>query len=268
MARISSLLFSPKKAERHPLEIFAIVIIYTSVSIFLSLWILPNHASLAMVFLSIISCLYLVQSTLIVEETKESSYKSESWILKEHAKTLWFFMIIFFGFLAAYIFWMLVLPNSMTSQIFEIQSSTFEEIRSITGRVTSPEAFSIILSNNLRVLLLSMILALFYGAGSLFILAWNASLMGYIIGNLVRNSLGLISLPYAFLKFFIHGIPEIMAYFTAALAGSILFIAVIRGDLKKDKLKKTLLDVTIITITSVGLLILAAAIETYISPIL
>lgn len=268
MVKISSILFSPKKAKRHPLEIFFVVVFYTSVSIFLSLWILPNHASLAMVFLSIIACLYLVQSTLIVEENKELDYNPESWVLKEHAKTLSFFMLIFFAFLVTYIFWMLVLPNSMTSQIFDLQSSTFEEIQSITGRVTAPEAFSIILENNLRVLLLSVVLALFYGAGAIFILAWNASLMGYIIGSLVKTSLGLASLPYAFLKFFLHGIPEILAYFTAALAGSILFIAVMRGDLKKDRLKRTLFDVTIVTGISVGLLILAAAIEAYISPIL
>jgi uncharacterized membrane protein SpoIIM required for sporulation len=268
MTRISSILFSPKKAERHPLEIFFVVFFYTSISIFLSLWILPNHTSLAMVFLSIIACLYLVQSTLIVEETKEADYNPESWVLREHAKTLWFFMIIFFGFLVAYTFWMLVLPESMTSQIFSLQSSTFEEIQSITGRITAPEAFSIILSNNLRVLLLSIVLALFYGAGALFILAWNASLMGYIIGSLVKTSLGLASLPYAFLKFFVHGIPEILAYFTAALAGSILFIAVIRGDLKKDRIKRTLFDIVLVTAISIGLLILAAAIEAYISPML
>ncbi|MBU0978162.1 MAG: stage II sporulation protein M [Nanoarchaeota archaeon] len=266
MAKISSILFSPKKAERHPLEIFFVVIFYTSISIFLSLWILPNQASIAMVFLSIIACLYLVQSTLIVEENKEKNENTESFLLKEHTKTLGFFMMIFFAFLIAFTFWMLVLPSSMTSQIFNLQSATFEDIQTITGRVTAPEAFSIILSNNLRVLLLSIVLALFYGAGALFILAWNASLMGYIIGSLVKNSLGLASLPYAFLKFFIHGIPEILAYFAAALAGSILFITVIRGDIKKDRIKRTFIDISIITIISIILLVIAAGIEAYISP--
>lgn len=266
MARISSILFNPKKAERHPLEIFGLVFFYTSISLFLALWILPEQASIAMVFLSIIACLYLVQSVVIVEESKEKDENTESFLLKEHAKTLWFFMIIFFSFLAAYTFWMLVLPESMTSQVFQLQSATFEEIQMITGRVTAPDAFSIILSNNLRVLLLSLILALFYGAGSLFILAWNASLMGYIIGGIVKNSLGYASLPYAFLKFFIHGIPEILAYFVAALAGSILFIAIIRGDMKKHRLKRMAIDFVTLIAIAVILLIVAAGIEAYISP--
>jgi len=111
-----------------------------------------------------------------------------------------------------------------------------------------------------------LILALFYGAGAIFILAWNASIMGYIIGDLIRNSLGLAALPHAFLKFFLHGIPEIIAYLAAALAGSILFVSVIRGDLKKDRIKRTITDIIIILIISVVLLVIAAAIETYISP--
>ncbi|MBU0907710.1 MAG: stage II sporulation protein M, partial [Nanoarchaeota archaeon] len=78
--------------------------------------------------------------------------------------------------------------------------------------------------------------------------------------------LGLASLPYAFLKFFIHGIPEILAYFAAALAGSILFITVIRGDIKKDRIKRTFIDISIITIISIILLVIAAGIEAYISP--
>lgn len=266
MARISSILFNPKKAERHPLEVFLLVFFYTSLSIFLALWILPNQASIAMVFLAIISCLYLVQSTIFVEEEQEKDENSESFLLVRHAKTLWFFLIIFFGFLVAYTFWMLVLPASFTTEIFQLQSATFEEIQMITGRVTAPDAFSIILSNNLRVLLLSLILALFYGAGSLFILAWNASLMGYIIGGLVKNSLGYASLPYAFLKFFIHGIPEILAYFVAALAGSILFVSVVRGDFKKHRTKRMFIDILVLLVVSVILLVLAAGIEAYISP--
>ncbi|MFH1801977.1 MAG: stage II sporulation protein M [archaeon] len=266
MARISSILFNPKKAERHPLEILLVVIFYTSISIFLSLWILPNQASIAMVFLSIIACLYLVQGIFIVEESKEKDTNEESFVLKEHAKTLWFLLIIFFGFLIAYTFWMLILPTNMTTDIFSLQASTFEEIRSITGRVTAPEAFSIIMSNNLRVLLLSVILAIFYGAGSLFILAWNASLMGYIIGGLVKHTLGYASIPYAFLKFFIHGIPEILAYLAAALAGGIIFITVIRGDIKKDRIKRTFIDIIVLIAISIGLLLIAAGIESYISP--
>jgi uncharacterized membrane protein SpoIIM required for sporulation len=266
MPKLSHILFNPKKAQRHPFEIIILVFIYTSVSLFLSLWILPDHASISMVFLSVISCLYLVQSAFIREENKESDFTEESTLLKGHLKILWFLSLIFIGFLLAFTFWSIVLPQEIMTDTFSVQETTFTQIRALTGMAYSPgSAFSVILLNNLRVLLLSLILALFYGAGSVFILAWNASIIGFIIGSLVRNTLGLASIPYAFLKFALHGVPEILAYIAAALAGSILFVAVVRGDIKKGKAKRLFLDFIIITAISVALLVLAALLETYVS---
>ncbi|GBE20019.1 MAG TPA: hypothetical protein ENG87_00610 [Candidatus Pacearchaeota archaeon] len=266
MLKLSEILLSPKKSERHPFEIIFVGFFYTSLSLLISLWILPEHASLVMVFLTVIACLYLVEGILIVEEDKENNLNKGSWILKEHSKFLFFLMFLFFGFLIAFIFWTIVLPENITSIVFSLQKASFQEIKSISGMVTSTTgAFSIILGNNLKVLLLSLILALFYGAGAIFILAWNASMMGYIIGDLVKNNLGIISLPYALLKYSLHGIPEILAYFAAALAGGIIFVTVVRGNFQKEKIKKTIMDVTIIIGISILLLLIAALIEVYVS---
>lgn len=266
MAKLSHILFSPKKAERHPIEILLLVFIYTSISIFLSLWILPDYASISMVFLSVISCLYLIQSAFIIEESKEDNAKNESWLLKEHLRILNFVLLIFFGYLLAFTFWSITMPQELNTRTFLVQEEAFSQIRALTGMaIDSDSPFSIILFNNLRVLLLSLIMALFYGAGSVFILAWNASIMGYIIGSLVRNTLGLASIPYAFLKFAIHGIPEIFAYIMAALAGGLLFVAIVRGDLKKGKAKRLIIDTGIIILLSVILLVVAAFLEVYVS---
>lgn len=266
MYKLSHVLLSPKRAERHPLEIIIVAFIYTTISIFLGYWIFPEHASIVMVFLTVISCLYLTQGALIVEEKREKDKYEESYILKRHGKILVFFMALFLGFLLAFTFWTLVLPENQVNHFFSTQQSAFRQIQAITGNAVKPGAFSIILTNNLRVLVLSLVMALFYGAGAIFILAWNASLMGYVIGSLVKNSLGLAALPYAFLKFFIHGIPEILAYFIGALAGGILFMAIIRGDMKKDRVKRTLVDFFVLIALSIIILVIAALLEVYISP--
>jgi len=270
MVKLSKILLSPEKAERHPFEIIAVVFFYTSISLFLSLWIFPEHASLVMVFLTIIPCLYLVQGALILEEKKEKKAyleKSEFWILKEHSKTIWFFAILFIGFLLPFVFWSIILPENIVAKAFSVQESAFQNVQLITGKsVSSESGFSIILFNNLRVLLLSLLLALFYGAGAVFVLVWNASIMGFVIGSLVKNTLGLASLPYAFIKYFLHGIPEMLAYFVAALAGGILFMSVVMNDLNRERLKGTLTDIMVLLLISVFLLIIAALIESYISP--
>ncbi len=266
MLKLSNILLNPKKARRHPFEIILSGFFYASISLIISVSIFPEYASLLMVFLTVISSLYLVQEILIIEEEKEKNINSESFVLKSHLKTLWFFMLLFFGFLLAFVFWTIVLPENMVSTAFNIQQLTFQNISSVTGRVVFSGTFSTIFFNNLRVLFLSLLLALFYGAGAVFILVWNASMMGFVIGDLTRNTLGLASLPQVFMKYLLHGIPEILAYFAIALAGGILFISIIKGDIKKRNIKRTLIDITILILISIFLLFIAALIETYISP--
>jgi stage II sporulation protein M len=266
MLKISDILLSPKKAKRHPFEIIFVGFFYASLSILLSYWIFPSYASLLMIFFTVIACLYMVEGIFIVEEKKEKNTSSETTLLKEHTKTLIFLLLLFLGFLFAFTFWEIILPEKTTSVLFLVQQTSIPELKTITGNSVSTENFSVILYNNLRVLLLSLLFAFFYGAGAIFILAWNASIMGFVIGNLAKNTLGIASLPLAFMKFFLHGIPEMLAYFAAALAGGILFMSIIRGEIYKDKMKRIAIDFFVLIIISVILLLIAALIETYISP--
>ncbi len=265
MFKLSHILFSAKRAERHLLEVFAVGFFYASLSLLISLWLLPEYSSLIMVFFTVISCLYLMQGFLIREEKKERNFNDESWLLKQHSRTILSFMSLFFGFLLAYLFWTIVLPDQFVSTVFNIQNNAFESIRAISGNSVAPNAFKIIFFNNLKVLLLSLLLAVFYGAGAIFVLAWNASMMGYVIGVLAKNHLGLVALPYALLKYSLHGIPEMLAYLTASLAGSILFFAIIKGDIREGRAKRIFTDVFIIILISVALLFVSALIESYIS---
>lgn len=270
MTNLAEVLLSAKKAERHPLEIVFIGFFYATLSLIISIWIFPEHSSLVMVFLTVISCIYVVQGALIIEEINEDSDNEEEWILKQHTKTIILLLCLFIGFLLAFVFWTVILSNESSSLIFNMQQNIINDIRNdrITGNSISNSAFLIIMENNLKVLLFSLILAVFYGAGAIFILAWNASIMGFAIGSLAKNTLGLSSLPLAFTGYLIHGIPEMLSYFIAALAGGIFFIRIIRNDFKKDKMKKTLIDLSLLIIISILILIIAALIEVYITPII
>ena len=63
-------LISPKKAEGKPLELFFIGLIYSSVAMFLSLWIFKDQASLVMVFLTVLAAIPLTYNTMKYEEKK------------------------------------------------------------------------------------------------------------------------------------------------------------------------------------------------------
>ncbi len=264
-----NILFNARKAERHPLEMMLIGFVYSSLSIFISLWIFPDYSSLTMVFFTVFSCLYVVQGAIKLEEKKLEDYNTETWTLKHHIKPLLFILFLFLGFVFSFAFWAFVFPPAKSAVLFSLQASIVEEIRalSVTGNVFSQSPFLVILENNLNVLFISLIFAFFYGAGAIFIIAWNASVMGFVIGELARSTLGIASLPIAFTKYFLHGIPEMIAYLIAAFAGGLLYIAVLRGDLlTKGKTKRIILDTIILILISVLFLVFAALIEIYISP--
>ncbi|MGV8152523.1 MAG: stage II sporulation protein M [Candidatus Nanoarchaeia archaeon] len=259
-----NILFNAKKAERHPLEMMVIGFFYTSISILLSLWIIPDYASLVMVFFTVISCLYVTQKAIIVEEKAEKKSNSEKISFNYHAKALQFLLFLFLGFIFAFIFWTIVLPYHTVSILFDMQSSAITQVRTLTGDSISTHTIGVILANNSKVLVISFFLGLFYGAGAIFILVWNASVMGFLIGDLARNTFGIALLPAIIFKYFLHGLPEMLAYFGAALAGGILFISIIRGDIVQ-KPRRIISGVSMLLILSFLLLFLAALIEVYIS---
>lgn len=264
-----SILFNPKRAERHPLEMMLVGIFYSSVSLLLSALIFPKYSSLIMVFFTVLSCIYVVQGAIKSEEGKEKKGRSEIWILKEHSRLILFLLFLFIGFVISFAFWTVVLPNEKVSELFSLQSSSVEQIKSdlVTGSSVSNASFFLIILNNLKVLALSLIFAFFYGAGAIFVLVWNASVMGLVIGNLIKTSLGIIGMPVAFAKYFVHGIPEMLAYLITALAGGIIYTSIWKGHFFKiERRKKIIFDAVVLILISLALLIIAALIEVYISP--
>lgn len=266
-----NLLFNPKKAERHPIEMLLIGVFYSTLSILLSAWIFPEYSSIVMVFFTIISCLYVVQGAIKLEENKEFEYKSEIWLLREHARTLEFMLMLFLGFVFSYVFWTIVLPDEKVMVLFDLQITVVEGIRAMvaTGSSISDTTFFIILWNNLKVMIISLIFAFFYGAGAIFVLVWNASVMGFVIGEITKNQLGIAALPFAFLKYFLHGIPEMLSYLMVALAGGIIYVSLWKGDFfEKGRAKKIILDTFILVVLSIVLLVVAAFIEVFVSPLI
>jgi uncharacterized membrane protein SpoIIM required for sporulation len=121
-----------------------------------------------------------------------------------------------------------------------------------------------------------------FGAGAIFVLAWNASVIGTAIGNFIRGNLALYSeligldklgkyfhvISIGLFRYVIHGIPEILAYFVGALAGGIISVAIIKHDFGTEKFEHIVLDSADLLFISIGLLFFAAILEVWITPII
>ncbi|MFH0936531.1 MAG: stage II sporulation protein M [Candidatus Woesearchaeota archaeon] len=278
---------TPIKAEKKPWDMFFIGLLYSSVAMFLALWIFRDQASLVMVFLTVTATVPLMYNTLKFEEEKDLSIEKERTLLKEHSKALSFFMFLFLGFLLAFAIWYVFLPEKVIEQTFNIQLQTIKSINSkilghsITSSSLASDVLLQIFSNNVKVLLFCIFFSFFYGAGAIFILTWNASVISAAIGTFIRNnismyadSIGLTKIAGYFgvfslglLRYSIHGIPEILAYFIGGLAGGIISVAVIRHDFGSGHFKKILFDSLDLIILGIFVLFIAALLEVFVTPL-
>jgi len=268
-------LVSPVSAERKPWEMFFVGMLYSSVAIILSLYVFRSHASLIAIFLTVLASTPLMYGAIKLEEKKDLTVKEEPALLKEHGRALSFFVLLFLGFMVSFSLWYIFLPSDVAAHLFETQISEIQKVNEISTQITgnaidTGNVFAQILVNNMKVLLFCLLFAFFYGVGAKFILTWNASVIGAAIGNFVRSSIDvsyMSAIPLGLLRYSIHGIPEIAAYFTAGLAGGIISVAIIRHDFASDKFRKIIIDSTDLVLISIGMLIFAAIVEVFITPV-
>lgn len=276
-------LINPISAEKRPWNLFIIGLLYASIAVFLSNWMFKEHASLIMVFLIVMASIPLLYLTLKIETKKDTILKaSELTLLKEHGKALTFLIFLFLGCTVALVFWYVVLPSSLIQSTFSAQTSTIQSINSrITGNVANIGVFLSILMNNLKVLVFCILFSFLYGAGALFILMWNSSVIAAAIGNYIRiklisvsGSLGFAKISsylniisLGFLRYLFHGVPEMIAYFIAGLAGGIISVGVINEKFGTRNFEKIVLDASDLILISIAVIIIAAFLEVYVTPL-
>lgn len=274
---------NPFEAEKKPWTLFLIGIIYSTIGIFLANRIFQEQASIVMVFFIVMACIPLLYSTIKKEEKKDITLKgNEKKILKEHSKAIAFLTFLFIGCTISLAFWYVVMPSDFVSNSFDSQVSTIREINGhVTGSSVQMESFSRILSNNLKVLVFCVIFSFLYGAGAIFIIIWNSSVIAAAIGNVIRHGISSIVGSFGFTtvaqyfnifyygvgRYFFHGIPEMIGYFIGGLAGGIISVAVIREGFFTKDFEKVIYDAADLILIAVLVLIVAAFMEVYMTPI-
>lgn len=131
--------------------------------------------------------------------------------------------------------------------------------------------FKIIFLNNFRLLLLIFLLSLIFGAGALFVLAWNASILGVFfgsaIGEVVNRTVGAAlyaSLSITVWTIWLHGVPEFIAFFLSAISGGTLGIVLIKRKFQDPLFNNVIRQSCAVLISSLLLLTIAALIEVFV----
>lgn len=281
------MLINPKKAERRPWEMFFVGFLYASLSVLLVNWVfsadavLVKHSGILVVLFAVLFSLPFMYYTIRFEEGKIKRDSGSIELLKEHKRAIFAFLWLFVGFTVAFAFWYSVLP---TTESFRTQIETYcminrptsfnecvaqygiKDVTVTTPFLTNGERLFLIFSNNMYVLLFTLVFSLIFGAGAIFILAWNASVIGAAIG--IFTDYRVSQLPLGLARFFLHGILEIASYFIIALAGGVVSIAVIKHETGTEKFWEILQDSLNLIILAIVVLFVAALVEVFITPAL
>lgn len=280
-------MINPRRTEKGPIKMLLVGIIYASLSLLLvklffsSDPVLYKFAGMIVVTFTVMFSLPFMYYLIKREEEEDEQSEGFLSIWNIHSDALFSFMWLFVGFLIAFSFWYIVLGDQT---LLNAQIETYCAINSpgqiddcvarysfdsqilATGATTKQARFLAIISNNVYVMLFTLLFSLIFGAGAIFILAWNASVIAAAIG--VFTSYQINQIPLGLLRYMIHGFPEIAAYFITALAGGIFGVGILRNGIKSRMFVRLAENTAIMLFISIIILIFAAIIEVWFTPIL
>lgn len=221
-----------------------------------------NLSGIFSVLFIVIPSVYFITLLIKKEEELEEEeirrhYTKSFW--GRHKKDILILLFYFTGLTLAFSLTSFFMPNDF----FQIQTEKISQIRGVDitqGYVTGQLiGFTDILYNNLQVMFFAFLFSFIFGAGAVFILAWNASILGVYIGYISKS---IWNVPIFSMPFVPHGIFEIGGYICAALAGGLISAAIIRKN-KLDVLKIIAIDSLKLFILGTVLIFIGAAIEVY-----
>ncbi len=234
--------------ERKPIKILYYAILITLVSIMLGYRIFESSPGFAALAFIVIGSLPFVRKLIEIEEIKEASASNWKIALKRNKTVIEILFFFFLGVSLTYFLISIIVPN-FGDLLFAEQNKVFSGAISHSLESSS---FLPIIKNNLSIIMLSILLSLLYGSGSIFVISWNASVLGTFLAAKGMPQL-LYYLPHASLEFF--------GFFMAAIAGSIISEAIEKHDYSGNHFKNILKDALLLTVLSAILIVVAAYVE-------
>ena len=244
---------------------FFLGIVYSIVGIFSARLIFGSNPDMMSVAFVSILLIPAVNRILKVEEEIEAREQKFSikGLFTEHKGVFLTYIYLFFGVFIAFLGFSMFSAESTSLYLFKSQL----KVAGITGQAISPEFFTSLLANNLKVLIACLILSLIYGAGSILFIVWNASVWGVVFGYSIKMG-AIIEGQNPFLTFLLIMIPvfphlftEALSYFSAAIAGGVMSKAVVTENWFSERFNHVATDSLILFGMGVFLVIIAALLE-------
>lgn len=251
-----------QERKNHFLTSFLLSLLFSLAAILIAYYFVPfkisghNYGGLIAVLLTSLTASYPLLRYLEKREEKEEDIEDlkEKKLLKRHWTELEIYIAFFLGVMIAFTITSFFLP----AEFFSAQNSV---IKSITGRIINTGLFATIIKNNISVFFLTFLLSFLLTAGMVFILVWNASVLGVFLANVSQS---FTKLPFVALSYLPHGILEIGAYALAGISGFFLshhFEYFFESDCEGGKIFRLCEDSLLVLVLGLILLLLGGIIE-------
>lgn len=263
-------LWLKEELEDKYFHITAFGLVFTVLGGYITKLIFNFHSGLVSVFVISLIAAYPVVRYMRKEEARDEKLaeKSELSLLEAHEEEIAVYISLFIGIFVGFF----ILSSLMGSQFFNTQ---IEEIGRIRGGDFAAETlgyflfnesfskFTAIVLNNLSVFSVILVISFIFTAGAIFILAWNASVLGVFLSEISKS---IYQVPYYVLAYLPHGLIEISAYITAGISGALISRQV--EDFAKGKedigvLSSSFKDVIILIGVGIVLVLFGGVVEVY-----
>ncbi|MFH0906481.1 MAG: stage II sporulation protein M [archaeon] len=281
-------IFTSFKLKHRPFLIMFEAMFLTFLSVFVVSLLFPGQAYSSIAVLAFITIGAVPVFNDLYSKTSYISNYNKPFFTR-HKSLIQILGFFFIGVFISFIILYFVLTPSFREDIFSTQIGELKkvyDIRSaITGDVTLSNStpvtpykfqtvFGVILANNLNVVLSSILLSFFYGAGAIFLICWNASMLAGAIALEVSLSLsaatasgisltliGIWQTILSVLSYVFHGVPEIAAYLIVSFAGAMLSRDLLKGLFTTEFKNVAIMDIARLIAMALICLLIGALIE-------
>ncbi|MEK6863143.1 MAG: stage II sporulation protein M [Nanoarchaeota archaeon] len=248
---------------------------YSIVGLLIAPILFPGDPALVAVALTSMLLLPELYKIFSIEERQESLEQKVTFrsLWRDDIEVVRIYIFLFLGVLLVYSIGTILLPEFQANALFREQL----EIRfgqgfagSATAGIFSSSLFYDLLSNNFLVLMACFIMALLTGDGGIFLIVWNASVWGTIFGLTAKSAAVFAGQHPAYffglimLIVFPHMIIEGIAYFLAAISGSIISKDVILEQFASDRFLEVFGFNLYLLLFALLFLLLGALVETFV----
>jgi hypothetical protein len=284
-------LLSSVEARKHPVFVIIAAFIVNSIGLWTAYFIFPNNASIVSIaFLTIVFTRFLHKAMLNAEDQEAHHHHTglSALLFVRHVHVVKAYSLLFLGLIVSYSVWYAAMPMDVREKVFFEQDKTLTSIAVLKDNVTGAFAanegpcrtntfcwFELIFLNNGIVLLLSILFSFVFGAGAIFLIAWQASVIGALIGKTILalvaqavEQTGLsvasayaVGITTGLIGLAPHGIPEALGYLIGAVAGGIISVALTKRNTNLGEIELIAKDAVILIVIALLLLLFGSYIE-------